>query len=355
VPILTVGYIHHIALVAYCTFLAILLVVFYSLLSLNDPGGRLTRVILIFVACPATLALVARNLGRFDLFLTIIALLSLTLLSANRHLWLVPALMVVAMFIHEAFLILYVPTILAAMVFLYIDGPGEKRMLATIVVSALLMLTAYFVLSVNGTPSIPYAEFVQSAQMRANFRLTELSMTESYYTIRDHVRLASSSLLDPGSIVNLLMALIMLSPTVMILVDLWSHVKRNNQAQRRARALFILSTMSGLLMIPIATDYGRWLSAILFSNFFALFFLISRGAITVDDLGMYEGRSFSMLFVPLFLTYVLFGPFHDWNPYPYQGNLTYSIPAIVAVLLFDAFFLARWRGAGKGLRPASQA
>ncbi len=104
IPIVTIEDIHHTAFFAYCTFLIFLLVVFYILLRYKEKDGQLFRLILIFLANPATISLLALDLGRFDLFLIMITFLSMTLLFLNRQLWLIPIMMTIAMFIHEGFL-----------------------------------------------------------------------------------------------------------------------------------------------------------------------------------------------------------------------------------------------------------
>ena len=343
VPIVSVGHVHHFALAVYCTFLAWLVAVIYYLLRFKDKGGRLFRLILLFVANPVTLALLARNLGRFDLFLVMITFLSFATLSFNKHFWLIPVLMLTAMFIHEGFLILWAPTILAAMIFVYFWEGGKRRTIFTFVASAIGVAAAFIVLYKFGHPALGYEEFASAIQSRAAFSITELSMRECFFSITDHVELSSSSLLDAGSIVNFLMALLMLSPVFLVLLNLWSHAIRNSGAHRKACWLLVLATLSGLILIPIATDYGRWLSAIVFCNFFALFFLVSRGVVKVEELVEYAGGTTPLLFVSIVFTYLLFGPFHDWNPYPYKDNLVVSAIAITAVLLIDIGMYQRWR------------
>jgi hypothetical protein len=168
-------------------------------------------------------------------------------------------------------------------------------------------------------------------------------MRECYFNIKDHVGLASSSLYDAGSIANLFAALLILSPVILILINLWSHALRNCGTHNRACWLFFLATMSGLILVPIATDYGRWLSAIIFCNFFAIFFLVMRGAIKVEELTEYTGDSFKLLFVSIILMYLLFGPLNDWNPYPYKDNLIFGSFSIIIALFFDIGFYRRWR------------
>jgi hypothetical protein len=343
IPIVTIENVHHTAFIAYCTFLVFLLAVFYALLLYKDKHGQLFRLILIFLACPATISMLARNLGRFDLFLTMIMFLSMTLLSLNGHVWLIPILMITAMFIHESFLILYAPTIVAAIIFVYLWNKREKRILATLVFSVISVVAAFLVLYKYGTPTLGYEEFSRSIQSRAAFCVTPLSIHECYFSIKDHYALASSSLYDAGSIANLFLALLILSPVILILLNLWSHALRNCGVQNRACKLFFLATLSGLMVVPIATDYGRWLSAIIFCNFFAIFFFVSRGIIKIEELTEYTGDSFKLLFVSIILTYLLFGPFHDWNPYPYKDNLIISSFFIISVLLFDVGFYIRWR------------
>jgi O-antigen/teichoic acid export membrane protein len=140
-----------------------------------------------------------------------------------------------------------------------------------------------------------------------------------------------------------MMALLMLSPLFLVLGNLWSHALRNSGEHRKACWLLILATFSGLILIPIATDYGRWLSAIVFCNFFALFFLVSKDVIKAGDLVEYTGGAASVLFVSIILMYLLFGPFHDWNPYPYRDNVVVSAIAVSAVLLIDIGLYRRWR------------
>lgn len=343
VPIVTIKDIHHTALIVYCIFLAFLMVSFYALLRYKDKSGQLFRLILLFLVCPATISLLARSLGRFDLFLTIIMFLSMTLLSLNKHVWLIPILTVTAMFIHEGFLILYAPTIMATMIFIYLWNKREKKVLVTLVFSSISVLVAFIVLYKYGNPTLGYEEYLRFNQSRADFSITPLSMRESYFSIKDHYELASSSLFDAGSIANLILALMILSPVILVLLNLWTHVLRNCGAQHRVCRFIFLSTLSGLIGVPIATDYGRWLSAIIFCNFFAIFFFISRDIIKFEKLAEYSGDSFKLLFISIILTYLLFGPLYDWNPYPYRDNLLLSSFFIIVVLFFDVGFYLRWR------------
>jgi hypothetical protein len=350
-PIVTIEEVQRAAFIAYSTFLVFLLVVFHSLLRSNEQNGRLFRLILIFLATPVTLSLLARDLGRFDLFLTIITAISLTLLSLKRYIWLIPILMIAAMFIHESFLVVYAPTIVAAMIFVYVRNGRMRKTLGTLVVSTASVAAAFFVLYKYGKPALPYEDFSRFIQSRAAFNITPLSIHECYFSIVDHFRLASSSLYDAGSIANLLLALLILSPVILILLNLWTHALEACEAHRRVCMLFFLATLSGLMVVPIATDYGRWLSAVVFCNFFAISFLVSEKIIKVEGLVEYTGSSFALLFVSIVLTYLLFGPFHDWNPYPYRNNLIVSSLSIIAVLLIDVGFYARWRSLSKGTHP----
>jgi len=347
IPIITIEDVHHTALIAYCIFLVFLLVAFYLLLRYKEKNGQLFRLILIFLANPATISLLASDLGRFDLFLIMITFLSMTLLLLNRHVWLIPILMIMAMFIHEGFLIMYAPTIAATIIFVYLWNKREKKILVTLVFSAVSVVAALLVLYKYGRPTLGYDEFSRLIQSRATFCVTPLSTGECYFSIKDHYHLASSSLYDAEAIANFFVALLILSPVFLILLNLWSHVLRNCGAQCRVCKLFFLATLSGLMVIPIATDYGRWLSAVIFCNFFAIFFLMGKGVIKVEELTEYTGGSFKLLFVLILLTYLIFGPLHDWEPYPYKDNLIFSSFSIIAVLLFDIGFFIRWRSIGR--------
>src|SRR5436190_31507 len=82
----------------------------------------------------------------FDLFLVITTFLCMTLLTLKRFLWLIPALMLAAMFIHESFMVLWAPTIVAALIVVYMSDGKEKKILATLVSSIIAVAGAFLAL-----------------------------------------------------------------------------------------------------------------------------------------------------------------------------------------------------------------
>ncbi len=238
---------------------------------------------------------------------------------------------------------MYAPTIIAALIFVYFGNKKDKRILFTIVFSLVTVVAAFLVLYRYGRPILGLEEFSRLIQSRADFSITPLSMGECYFGIKDHYHLASFSLYNAEAIANFIVALLILSPVILILLNLWSHAFRNCGEHYKVCQLFFLATLIGLMVVPIATDYGRWLSAVIFCNFFAIFFLLSKGVIKVEELTEYAGGSFRLLFVVIIITYLFFGPLHDWEPYPYKDNLIFSSFSIISVLFFDIGFYMRWR------------
>ena len=216
-------------------------------------------------------------------------------------------------------------------------------MLAKLVLTTVCLAGSFVALYKFGNPPFKFDEFAPLLQARATFPITELSIRECYFSIQDHLELASSSLYDLGSIVNVCMAALMLSPIFLMLLNLWSHAMRKAGILRGACLFMFVATLSGLLLIPLATDYGRWLSAMVYCNFFAVFFLMSIDVFGAEELVEYSGQRYPFSYLLLFLAYLLFGPLHDWNPYPYMGHFVYTFLSIVPVLLFDVGFIMRWR------------
>jgi hypothetical protein len=347
-PILTMDTVRNIAEVVYYLFLALLLLASYAILKSKDIGGRVWRLILLFVVNPATLSLLARDLGRFDIFLIMVLFFSMILLSVNKYIWLIPIFILTAMFIHESFIILYLPTLIAAMMIVYSRENKKKKILLTLIASAMVAVSAFIILIQFGNPRLSYNDFFRMIQSRSDFTLTDLSIRECFYSINDHVHLASSSLYDAGSIANLFLALLFLSPIIIILFALWATAFRSGNIHPVLCKILSFATLSGLLLIPVATDYGRWISAITFCNIFSIFFLLSMGIIKVEELTEFSKDSFSILFMFMFLTYLLFGPFHDWNPYPYKDNILWSSIFMFSALSFDIAFFLRWRSFTRG-------
>ncbi len=258
-----------------------------------------------------------------------------------------PALMTGAIFLHEGFLLLWAPTLLAMMLLLWSLDRSALTPLVSAGSAAAGIAVAFYFIYVHGTPSVPYEEFVQLVQSRADFRVTELSLKECYFRATDHVGLTLPYFTDPGAMLNLGMALLVLSPMGLILGTLWRRAIANAGAVRWAVVLLLLGSVSGLALFPIATDFGRWLSAITFCNMFAVFLLVRLRVLHAEDLSFLSHGSFPYLFLLLFSTYVLFGPLHDWMPYPYQDRPVVSALVVMAILTFDVAFLL-----GRPGRPA---
>jgi hypothetical protein len=321
----------------------LLLVVFYRILQKRSWDQGVFRLILFFVVLPTTIAMSVRNLGRFDLFLVLIFFICMIVLTQKKYLWVLPLLMGKAMFIHEGFLVLFVPTLIIAMLLIYIRDGKEPAVLAVMAASVVVVGGSFLLLYGSGNPQMEFEAFSASVQSRAAFQVTELSIRECYYSLADHIALAAPYLTDPGSMVNLLLALIMLSPAFIVLGTLWKHALRRCTSDKRVCQLLMLATWSGLILIPIATDYGRWLSAALFSNFFVIFFFIGRGILKEGDFDELKGDTFAVPYVIIVLAYLIFGPLNDWNPYPFQDSVLKSSVSLIAVLLFDVGYILRWR------------
>jgi hypothetical protein len=251
--------------------------------------------------------------------------------------------MVAAMFLHEGFMLLWAPTLVGLMLFLVARDRGDRRALVALVLSVIGVGGAFVVLYRFGTPAVPYEEFVRMVQSRADFHVTELSLRECYFSATDHLGLTLPYFTDPGAMLNLLMALVVLSPVALVLGNIWIQAMRSGGPHRWATILLLASTLSGVALFPIATDFGRWLSAMTLCNFFAVFFLFRTGALSADDLPELSAGSFPYLFVLLFLTYLLFGPLHDWMPYPYQDQPWVSAASTAAILLFDVGYILHAR------------
>src|ERR1043166_2036100 len=134
-PGVGIATVRNISLVAYCTLLVSLLPVIYNLLKHKDIDKRLFRLLLLLTVTPSTFSFLARFLGSYDLFLILITFCCMALLSVKKLLWLVPVLLGTAMLIHEGFLVMFAPTIMATMLFIYFFEGRERRMLAAFVAS----------------------------------------------------------------------------------------------------------------------------------------------------------------------------------------------------------------------------
>lgn len=242
--------------------LVTLLFVFYTVPAWVSPssGQGLWLFAVLAVCCPATLANMAYDFGRFDQLNFLLALAAIGVVAWRNSVFtgtVLLVLMSISILIHEAALFMFVPVVLA---FWYWRYPTRTQLIVVaFVLSLLLMLTtfvwqrghmsgmdmpSYMALLaqqhgtwvLDGSVSVLFRNSVE-----ANFQFTVQRAFSTRY-LRDHVW----------------MFLFVLLPLILLLKPVFLTALRH--LPRSAIVLLSAALVGPLMLMPIGHDYFRWWS-----------------------------------------------------------------------------------------------
>ncbi len=214
-PFVMLNELYLIVSVIYFIFLALILTAVLGILVKEKNNRNLFLFILFFIVNPGTITMLAGDFGRFDLFMIIIALLCIVSIAVKKLEWCIPVLFILGILIHEAFVFMYAPLILAVLLFSALYGQKRIYGISVLIVSIITLTGSYAAVFLFGNASgIGYERFVSSVQLRAGFKIEERMINmEYFYSLKDHLDYLLTRLKDPAFSLNFIAALIILIPT----------------------------------------------------------------------------------------------------------------------------------------------
>jgi hypothetical protein len=309
--------------VIYFIFLALILTAVLGILVKEKNNRNLFLFILFFIVNPGTITMLAGDFGRFDLFMIIIALLCIVSIAVKKLEWCIPVLFILGILIHEAFVFMYAPLILAVLLFSALYGQKRIYGISVLIVSIITLTGSYAAVFLFGNASgIGYERFVSSVQLRAGFKIEERMINmEYFYSLKDHLDYLLTRLKDPAFSLNFIAALIILIPTFVLFFKVWAHVFRNNKDRKAIYGLMCLSCAGVFALFIIGVDYGRWLSIFMFANFLAIFFLIYKGIINMDEVVERFSKPAMIFYLAVMILYAIIGPMSVMAPFPFVNEI----------------------------------
>jgi hypothetical protein len=350
-PQVGMNVIYHAGLAIYCVLVAVTLTIFYRLLRFKDKNSVLFRAMMLILATPATLSFLARWIGSFDQINLLVSVLCLVALSTERLLWSIPVMMAAAMLVHEGFLAMFAPTLLAAIVFKYLAGGRERRFKILFICCFAAVWASFALLYAFDVPH-RFPDLFAALQSRATFIVPEMAARELCFRLRDHFAFASSYFSEPAYIISLAASLVVLSPLLMIIARFWVRFLKRHGGDGRLFTLLPQATLTPFALTVFAIDVGRWISAFFLCNVLLFFFLVANDGVDVDELTEFSAPSISLPFLALIALYLFIGPFHTVYPYPFREDFVVSFVAVSSAILMDVSLYLRWRTPSLRWEPA---
>ena len=229
------------------------------------------------LAAPAVLphfAYLSGDLDSFLYLLTVLAVGALLSLPSGFALLGTLALSLVALLIHEGFVLLFYPLLLAVM----LDLVRRKRMRASLVILQLAVVAAVFLAVLHyGKWAVPHPEYMAAAQQRTDIPLEGTVFLVLASTLQQQLHFVAG-LYRPNLVIGILLSGLVSLPYLGLLAWLMQRsLALRGYAVGQRRALLLLLA-SPLLLCALGHDVMRWVAAIGVNLSLFLLYLYSSAA-----------------------------------------------------------------------------
>lgn len=272
---------HHIArvfvIVALCVLCILLAHVIGSCIrSVTDHDTRmgLLFLVILYLAGPAGPGYLwtDENLGRLDTYLFILALVLIVIAFRIRtrllRFFLYTLIAVLAITVHQAYVFLFLPSLLVILINEVFDtGGGEykKRIIPAFAVLCVICIAFLWMQFRSGIYYDTTEQLVAELETHTDGYISDAAMEAEYFwEIRDHV--VRNQLPELRTRVRFgIITAVILSPVWGFYTFLWVRAIRHAGQNRHIRFKYILIALTNLCYVPIftlMTDWGRWWAAL---------------------------------------------------------------------------------------------
>ncbi len=180
---------------------------------------------------------------------------------------------IVALLIHEAFLLLFYPLLLAIM----IDLCRRHRLRAGTVLAQLAVVTiAMLAILHYGKWSVPHPEYMAAAQQRTDMPLEGTVFLVLSNTLHQQLRFVAA-LYDKRLIAGVLLSCLVSLPYFAALIWMLRGTLATRGYTRKSRWTLLLLLCAPLLLLPLGHDVMRWVAAVCVNISLFLLYLYGTG------------------------------------------------------------------------------
>lgn len=308
---------------------------FLQLLQKSENRLALLLIGFFLFALPTTFLPFA-DLGRYDLYLFMLMFLCIFIIRQppDKQLrWLLPALLITGNLIHEVFLFLYAPTILAYLSWKLNWKSLQEKSIFALCLAGLLLSAAALCHAQTKMPSgAELDRLIQENDVLCIYPAQELTLAVySSQNFFSHLRHVQGFYLDTGKPfgIMLIISLFSMAPAWLYLGIFWKILIRKIRKCGKMHPIqllfFLLAAQSAFSMFVIGTDLCRWAAAVFWCNILTIILLLcdSRLSLRLTRLP----RRFVSFSVVLSFLYLLMGPANIFG-FSKAGNW-------IAILIFD--------------------
>lgn len=282
----------------------------------NSCNWKASLPIIIFFSSSATVSYFASKMGRFDQLNYLLTLIILTFLIQYPSLilyFIIGIICAIAMLVHEAFLLINFPMIIALGVLtIYYRRLSYRQMIKLISsISLPVLLSFIFVLIFGKQESISFYSFFHKLSLSSEFTPHDDSVMVLYRSFQYNLSKTLPYLSSVEGLKVLISSLVGFIPSLVILFFIWKEIfhKFKNKINALILRFVLISNLSIVVLYFVAVDYGRWTALLILNLFICAFYF----AIVLKDCSYLELRNYKWIcFVFISFIYSTWlGTLHD--------------------------------------------
>ena len=252
------------------------------------------------------------DFARPDLFLVIIALLIFMMIHHNVLIIAIPFLCVIGIFIHEGFIVLFVPTIATYLLYNIISKKRKKHII-TFILMIICCLASFLIVFKYGKSDLENCEDIQ-ANMQENIDIPlnpNMLSFEHGPMKQDLKEISVNELSQYKTIIALFFYTLIFIPLIIWYFRIFKRYKSDIE-NKLILFMYKIAPFSGLIMIFAGVDYGRWYSMSITCLLIQAYFYAIDEHQSVEHTNIIHNQDTHLLFpLALLALYLIIGPMGD--------------------------------------------
>lgn len=254
----------------------------------------------------------AIDFGRPDIFMVLLTILCMALIYFHR-LWIfIPALCTLGMLIHEGFFVFFLPMILSYMLIKIVKEKSYKKLFFFFFTIIGMSILLFYIFSFGKSAVQDVSELYITLQNKIDIVLNPNMIGFEFGSLKSDL---SNISIDELSFYKTQIALFFYAVIFTPVFILYFKVLKNGASALKFflfRLLYIAAPFSGLLMIFVGVDYGRWFSMAVTACIIHGYFCIREFQINMELLFTTQNPAMlSALLVFVLAAYLAIGPMGD--------------------------------------------
>ena len=251
--------------------------------SSEDRRKSLFIFLILFLVCPFSFSYMfyGDNFGVFDIYLVIINFVIMHIVRYKKLRWLIPALCLIAVAIHQGYVMMYMPAVLVILVYETVNNRFKKSdiilfLLTTFAVGSASLYFQFFTPELGFGSSQAVVDFLEQRtdlNLLSDMIFVEYFINVNYWAA-DGITIVKGFAFKYSAVV-----ISAIFPVILVLLSLWLVAYKNAKSfkEKMTPLLCLLCPLATLPMFVLGMDWDRWLSAVFISQFMLVFYLLDSG------------------------------------------------------------------------------